>query len=224
MLQRALNTLADRGDTHAIYADCRLCSRSVKLKTKQLRQKCGAQFTIAAFRYRLTFATAGPGRGRFGSSTRCRRAKVSMCPERLGAYILAALQCLVWRLPEAQHESRLRVRSMRPYFRDRGRGFRSEVTPGAESIGHLSRVRPTCRDWPRALPILRGHVRARLPALARSLRSGGWRLSSLWSSLHVALHLLTPHLPKRVATCRFAPPCRATISNRSESRAVQIGF
>jgi hypothetical protein len=59
MLQRGLNTLGDLGDSHTIYADCRLCNRSVKLNTSQLGRKYGSDFTIAALRYRLTCRYCG---------------------------------------------------------------------------------------------------------------------------------------------------------------------
>ena len=59
MPESGLNTLADLGDSHAIYADCRLCCRSVKLSTKQLSRTYGAEFTIAALRYRLTCRNCG---------------------------------------------------------------------------------------------------------------------------------------------------------------------
>ena len=59
MLQRGLNTLADLGDSHVIYADCPLCSRSVKLNTAQLSRRYGAELTIAALKYRLTCRTCG---------------------------------------------------------------------------------------------------------------------------------------------------------------------
>jgi hypothetical protein len=58
MLQRGLNALGELVD-HVIYADCRVCSRSVKLNTAQLSRKYGADFTIAALRYRLTCRNCG---------------------------------------------------------------------------------------------------------------------------------------------------------------------
>jgi hypothetical protein len=59
MLGRGLNTLADLGDSHVIYADCRLCSRSVKLNSAQLSRKYGAELAIAALKYRLTCRNCG---------------------------------------------------------------------------------------------------------------------------------------------------------------------
>src|SRR5688572_31482432 len=59
MLQRGLNTLGELGNSHVIYADCRLCSRSVKLSTAQLSRKYGAEFTIAELRHRLTCRNCG---------------------------------------------------------------------------------------------------------------------------------------------------------------------
>jgi hypothetical protein len=63
VLQRGLNTLADLGDSHTIYADCRLCNRSVKLSTAQLSRKYGGAFTIAALRYRLASLAGIAARG-----------------------------------------------------------------------------------------------------------------------------------------------------------------
>ena len=59
MLRRGLNTLADLGDSFAIYADCPLCSRSVKLNTGQLSRRYGAELTIAALKYGLTCRNCG---------------------------------------------------------------------------------------------------------------------------------------------------------------------
>jgi C4-type Zn-finger protein len=59
MLQRGLNTLADLGDSHVIYADCPLCSRSVKLNTAQIGRRYGRELTIAALKYRLTCRNCG---------------------------------------------------------------------------------------------------------------------------------------------------------------------
>ena len=59
MLQRGLNTLADLGDSHVIYADCPLCSRSVELNTTRLSRRYGAELTIAALKYRLTCRNCG---------------------------------------------------------------------------------------------------------------------------------------------------------------------
>lgn len=52
MLQRGLNTLADLGDSHVIYADCDPCGRSVKLITGRLASMYGAGFTIAQLKHR----------------------------------------------------------------------------------------------------------------------------------------------------------------------------
>jgi hypothetical protein len=56
---RGLNTLGELGDSHAIYADCDRCSRSIKLNTARLAAVYGAAFTIAALKYRLTCRNCG---------------------------------------------------------------------------------------------------------------------------------------------------------------------
>jgi len=54
MPRRGLNTLADLGDSHAIYADCDPCSRSIRLNAARLAAIYGPQFTIAELKHRLT--------------------------------------------------------------------------------------------------------------------------------------------------------------------------
>ena len=56
---RGLNTLADLGDSHAIYADCDRCSRSIKLNGARLAAIYGAELTIAELKHRLTCRNCG---------------------------------------------------------------------------------------------------------------------------------------------------------------------
>lgn len=59
MPERGLNTLADLGDQHAIYAFCDPCKRSERLNTDRIAAVYGADFTIAELKHRLTCRNCG---------------------------------------------------------------------------------------------------------------------------------------------------------------------
>jgi len=54
-----LNTLADLGASHAIYADCDACSRSIRLDAARLGAVHGPQLSIAELKHRLTCRNCG---------------------------------------------------------------------------------------------------------------------------------------------------------------------
>jgi hypothetical protein len=59
MAERRPDTLADLGDNHAIYSDCRPCNRSIRLNTQRLAAMYGTELTLAEFKYRLTCRECG---------------------------------------------------------------------------------------------------------------------------------------------------------------------
>ena len=74
MAQRGLDTLADLGDRHVIWAFCNACDRSTRLSTHQLVAVYGADFTISELKGRLSCRNCGdrPREIRIVASKRCR--------------------------------------------------------------------------------------------------------------------------------------------------------
>jgi hypothetical protein len=54
MAERGLNTLADLGDRHVVFAVCDPCGRSTKLSTPRLIAVYGAKLAIQDLKRRLT--------------------------------------------------------------------------------------------------------------------------------------------------------------------------
>ena len=52
MAHRGLDTLADLGESHLIWAFCNACDRSTELKTRQLIAVYGAELTIQGLKPR----------------------------------------------------------------------------------------------------------------------------------------------------------------------------
>jgi len=59
MAQRGLDTLADLGERHVIFAVCDPCGRSTELKTPQLIAVYGPKFAIADLKRRLACRKCG---------------------------------------------------------------------------------------------------------------------------------------------------------------------
>ena len=59
MAQRGLDTLADLGDSHVIFAFCDPCGRSTRLNTVRLIAVYGAGFAVQDLKRRLTCSRWG---------------------------------------------------------------------------------------------------------------------------------------------------------------------
>ena len=59
MAERGLNTLADLGDRHVIYALCNPCQRSTRLSPPRLIAVYSAQFGLQDLKRRLTCKCCG---------------------------------------------------------------------------------------------------------------------------------------------------------------------
>jgi len=59
MAQRGLDTLADLGDRHVIFAMCDPCGRSTKLSAPRLIAVYGAELAIQDLKRRLTCSRCG---------------------------------------------------------------------------------------------------------------------------------------------------------------------